>query len=55
MKKARQKVNDRIINLFGQPFHIIGGLYQGKEKAKRYADRDCEMQKIGKSVHYPYE
>ena len=35
MKKARQKVNDRIINLLGQPFHIIG-VYHGKDKAKRY-------------------
>ena len=35
MKKARQKINDGIINLLSQPFHIVG-VYQGKEKAKRY-------------------
>ena len=37
MKKVRQKINDRIINLLGQPFCIVG-VYQGKEKAKRYEE-----------------
>ena len=35
IKTARQRVNDQVSILLGQPFHI-NAVYQGKEKAKRY-------------------